>query len=100
MNDFLPWQNFIPKALAQYKLTREARASLVCARFRQLAPDLIGEEARAAVKPKFFKGGVLYVAVPSSIWAQRVYVHRHELLLKLNLHLDKPYVHDLRTVVE
>ncbi len=100
MGDFIHFSELIPKALAHYKLTREARASLICARFRDILPGIVGKDARESVQVKFFKGGNLVVAVPSSIWAQRVYVHRHELLLRLNLHLDKEWVKDLRAVVE
>ena len=100
MNEFIHFTNFIPQALKKYKLTREARAGLVCARFQGLLPSIVGEDLPKTVHPKFFKGGVLTVAVPSSVWAQRVYVHRHDLLMKLNLHLGKDWVKDLRTVVE
>jgi predicted nucleic acid-binding Zn ribbon protein len=100
MNDFIHFSDFIPQALRKYKLTREARATLICARFRGLMPSVVGDDLPEAVQPKFFKGGVLYVSVPSSIWAQRIYVHRHDLLMKLNLHLGQDWVKDLRTVVE
>jgi len=100
MNDFIHFSDFIPQALKKYRLTREARAGLVCARFRTILPTIVGEDAKKEVHPKFLKAGVLYVAVPNSVWAQRVYVHRHELLLKLNMHLGKEWVKDLRTIVE
>ncbi|MFA6024001.1 MAG: DciA family protein [Candidatus Gracilibacteria bacterium] len=100
MNDFVHFSQFVPNALKKYKLTREARAGLVCARFRTILPTIVGDDLPEAVHPKFLKAGILFVAVPSSIWAQRVFVHRHELLLKLNLHLGKDWVKDLRTVVE
>ena len=60
----------------------------------------MGDDIPKTVHPKFIKAGVLTVAVPSSVWAQRIYVHRHDLLMKLNLHLGKDWVKDLRTVVE
>ena len=101
MSDFTHFVDLIPKALARYKLTREARAALVCARFRDLLPGIVGTDALPdGVRPKYFKNGFLVVAVPDSIWAQRIYVHRHELLHRINLHLDKEWVKDLRAVVE
>lgn len=101
MGDFIHFSEFIPKALARYKLNREARAALVCARFRDLLSGIVGEDAaKEGVKPKYFKNGILVVTVPSSIWAQQVYVHRHELLHRLNLYLEKEWVKDLRTIVE
>lgn len=101
MNDFFSFAELVPKALAKYKIEREARAALVCQRFRTLMPSILGPEAGSVVKPKFVKGKVLYVGVPSSVWAQRVYVHRHELLLQLNLNMaEHSGVDDLRTVLE
>jgi Dna[CI] antecedent, DciA len=101
MDDFFSFAELVPKALVKYKIEREARAALVCQRFRTLMPTVLGEDAPAAVKPKFVKGGTLYVAVPSSVWAQRVYVHRHELLVQLNLNMaENSGVDDIRTQVE
>ncbi len=101
MDDFFSFAELVPKALAKYKIEREARAALVCQRFRTLMPSILGDDAGSSVKPKFVKGGTLYVSVPSSMWAQRVYVHRHELLVQLNLNMaEKSGVDDLRTVVE
>lgn len=101
MGDFIPFLDLIPRTLARYKLDRQARAALICGRLRELLPKIVGEDApNDGVHPKYFKGGVLMISVPNSVWAQRVIVHRHELLQRLNLYLEKPWVKDLRTVVE
>lgn len=100
MNDFIHFSELIPRALNKYKVTRQARAAKICQRFRDLAPSVIGDEAPIYIKPKFFKGNTLYISVPDSVWAQRIYVHRHDLIMKLNLDMDKDWVHDIRTVVE
>lgn len=101
MTDFFTFSELVPKALAKYKMEREARAALVCQRFRTLMPSILGPDAATSIRPKFVKGKVLYVAVPSSVWAQVVYVHRHELLVQLNLNMaEHSGVSDLRTVVE
>ncbi|MBU0981950.1 DUF721 domain-containing protein [Patescibacteria group bacterium] len=100
MSEFQPFQNWVPKTLQKYKLARQARASLICERFRKLVPEMIGEDCAGVVRPKSFKGGTLYVSVPSSSYAQRVYVHRHDIIMKLNLEVDNDFVHDIRTVVE
>ena len=100
MSDFVPLKNLIPKAIANYRLTRQARAALICQHFRELAPRVIGEDAKEEIRPKYFKGGTLYIAVPNSTWAQRVYVHRHDIIMKLNLCLEKESVREIRTVVE
>lgn len=106
MNDFIHFKDLIPQALKRYKLTREARAGMICEHARTLIPRIVGrqgdisKQVETRVRPKFFRGGILYVAVPSSVWAQRVYVERHTILEELNAHLDKAWVRDLRAVVE
>jgi hypothetical protein len=99
MNDFIQLKDLMPKAIAHYKMERETRAALICRRFREMAPEIVGDGCATVISPKFFKRGVLYVSVPNSLWAQKVYVHRHELLMSLNGSLDKAYIADLRTVV-
>jgi hypothetical protein len=96
---FQAFSDWIPHAMQKYKMSREARAALVCHQFKELAPSLLGEGAADKVHAKFFKHNTLYVRVPSSVWAQRVFIHRHELLVKLNLHMDGD-VHEIRTQVE
>ena len=100
MGDFQPFQKWIPQALNKYRMDRQARAALICERFRKLIPEMIGDDAKGEIMPKYFKGGTLYVSVPSSSWAQRVYVHRHDLIMKINLEMEKDWLHDVRTLVE
>lgn len=100
MTDFMDFKKLLPKAIERYNMTRETRAAQICARFVKLAPSIIGEDAPEHIRPKYFKGKTLYVAVPNSMWAQRLYIHRHELIMKLNLNLEKAWVHEIRTIVE
>jgi hypothetical protein len=100
MSDFINLKDLIPKAVRRFGMQREVRSAKACERFRKLLPELVGQEAPSHVRPKFLKGHILYVSVPSSIWAQKVFVKRHDLLEQINAGLEKPYVHDLRTLVE
>lgn len=100
MRDFVNFREYLPKALAKYNVSRQSQAALICERFRQLAPKVVGKDAANHVAPKYFKHGVLTISVPSSVWAQHVFVHRHELLLQLNMNLDGAHVKDIRTYVE
>jgi hypothetical protein len=101
MSDFLSFTELLPRAIARYHLQRETRAALVCKKFRDLLPSIVGADAAEVVHPKYLKNGVLVVGVPTSVWAQRVYVHRHELLTKLRIQMnDADGVSDLRTVLE
>ncbi len=100
MSDFQHFSRWIPKAIVRYNLSRQARAALICKRFRKLAPSIMGEDILKYIKPKYFKRGILYISVPNSLWAQHVFVHRHDLIMKLNLQLEKEWVHDIRTQVD
>lgn len=80
-------------------MNRQARAALICERFRKLAPEVMGKESTEHIKTKFFKRGVLYISVPNSLWAQHVYVRRHDLIMKLNLNLENDWVEDIRAHV-
>lgn len=98
MSDFFHFSDLIPKAVAKYNLQRETCAAQVCQRFRELAPTLIDQEAGILLVPQFFRGGILYVNVPNSLWAQKVLVKRHELLERLNADVNLG-VKDIRTRV-
>ena len=98
MNDFVDFKSLIPRALEKFRLGREARASLVCERFRLIAPEIVGQGCEELIHPKFVKHGILYISVPSSIWAQKVFVKRHLLMEELNR--DKEIVKDLKVLVE
>jgi len=100
MNGFIDFKKLMPKAIERYQMTRETRAAHVCSRFREIAPEIIGNDVRGELRTKYFKNGTLYVSVPNSIWAQRVYVHRHDLIMKINLGMKKEYLNDIRAVVE
>ncbi len=98
MSDFVDFKSLIPRALEKFRLGREARASLVCERFRLIAPVIVGQGCEELIHPKFVKNGVLYISVPSSIWAQKVFVKRHMLMEELNR--EKEIVKDLKVQVE
>ena len=97
---FIDLKKLMPAAINRYNMGRETQAALICEGFRNMAPGIIWEDAADHVKPKFFKRGTLYISVPSSIYAQRVYVHRHDLIMKLNLNMDGHLVKEIRTLVE
>ena len=84
MADFTSFQSLIPKALKKYKMERSARASLICEKFRSIAPRIIGDDCENFIHPKFVKDGVLFISVPSSIWGQKVFNSRHKIIEELN----------------
>ncbi len=98
--NFVNFKSLLPRAINRYNVERETRAAHICARFRDLAPGILGHEGGSLMRPKYFKGGTLYIAVPNSLWAQRLVIHRHDLIMKLNLSLENEWVSEIRPVVE
>ena len=100
MNDFFDFKNLFPAVLRKYKMSREARAGQVCTRFKVLAEDVMGEGSSEVVSAKFFKNNTLYISVPSSVWAQRVFNFRHQIITRLNEELGSEEVYEIRTVLD
>lgn len=99
MADFIHFSELLPKAIQRYKMGRETRAALVCERFRGCAKELLGESAGQKIQPRHYKHHVLTIAVPDSIWAQKLYNLRHDFLELLNKKGDIE-VKDLKMRVE
>ncbi len=51
--------------------------------------DALGSEIAANTRPASFKGGVLVVAVASSVWLYQLKFLEQEIMGKLNAHLDQ-----------
>ncbi len=97
---FIDFKKLLPGAIARYNVERETQAAHICERFREVAPSILGKEGSTLMRPKYFKRGTLTIAVPSSLWAQRLVIHRHDLIMKLNLSLEHEWVNEIRPVVE
>lgn len=96
---FTPFQKILPKALANIGLSREAKAALICERYRKLAPRVVHEQALLHTMPKFFRGATLTVGVTNPAWAGRIATCKKDLLAALNESLGKKTVEDIKTKV-
>lgn len=96
---FTPLQKILPRAIAELKFTRQARAALVCERYRKLAPQIIHPEALNYTSPKFLKEKTLTINVENSAWAQLVVTRKKPLLKRLNENLGKDKITNIKTTV-
>lgn len=69
------------------------------ARAVMLWPELVGPELADRTEVREFRGGVLVVAVSSSVWSQELGYQKRELLRRYKQRLGPEAVKDIRTVV-
>jgi predicted nucleic acid-binding Zn ribbon protein len=96
---FTPFQKILPFALNKMGMAREARAALVCEKYRQLAPTAVHKEALIHTVPKFFRTKVLTIGVANPAWAAHVASRKNELMAALNNALGENYVTEIKTRV-
>lgn len=96
---FTPIQKILPKAIKSLGLASEARAALICEKYRKLAPRLIHTNALHHTFPKFYRGKVLTIGVANSAWAAAVLAQKKGLIELMNKELGKKMVADLKTRV-
>jgi len=73
--------------------------SYLCYRLRFEWTQVIGEKLAPFCSPREVRKGVLYLNVPSSAWAQQIRWIEHELIHKLNTHVRRTWVKEIRAVV-
>ena len=103
---FVPFQNLIPKAAANYGIAKEQKAIQICREFEKILPGLFenvqAQDIVANIRAKFYKGNTLFVSVPSSIWASEVMMRKHKILEDLSKkfrgRFGRPLVKDLKTL--
>lgn len=92
--------NIIPKAIRTYGLTRQAKAALICEKYRKVAPSIFSAEILINAWPKYFKGKTLVLGVSHPAYAEEVSQRKHKLKALLNESLGKDYVAAIKTVTE
>lgn len=69
------------------------------ARAVMLWPELVGPELADRTEVREFRGGVLLIAVGSSVWSQELGYQKRELLRRYKQRLGPDVVKDIRTMV-
>jgi len=110
---FTPFQNLLPRAAANYGIAKELKAIQVCREFEKMLPELFKDfldkqkspeasEAVSSLRAKFYKKNILYIAVPSSVWASEIMMRKHRILeamsQKFRGRFGRPLVKDLKTI--
>ncbi len=98
--NFWDFTKLLPRAIEKYNMERETRASLICKKFRDFAPSIVGEKVFSHMNVKYYKNGILYVGVSHSAYAQYLHIHRHDIITKININLKNEWLKDLKTLVE
>lgn len=98
---FTPVSKILPKTFAKFGLTRQARAALVCERYRKAALQLFPPKISLHAWPKCFRGKTLIIGVDHPAYANEIIQKKEQLLALLN---DKKplkfQITDIRTKVE
>lgn len=81
---FDAFQKFIPKAAAEYNVTKQLQAAHVCQEFRSLSKTIFPAEIADQAFPKSYDGKTLTVGVVNSAWAQQVAMQKHQILEAIN----------------
>lgn len=96
---FTQLKSLIPRALASKGLTRQAKAAVVCEKFRSLAPKIVRPDILDHSFPKTFRGAVLTIGVENGAWAQLIIAVKMALMKEINAALSDEVVKELKTTV-
>lgn len=85
-------QRFLAKSLKEWK----AEDAVAAGRVFSLWPTIVGEAIAARTRPRFLRGGVLFVEAASSAWANELTMLKPRILKALDTHLGKGLIRDVR----
>ncbi|MBO9542467.1 DUF721 domain-containing protein [bacterium] len=85
-------QRFLAKSLKEWK----AEDAVAAGRVFALWPTIVGEAIAARTRPRFLRGGVLFVEAASSAWANELTMLKPRILKALDQHLGKGLIRDVR----
>ena len=93
---FDPFQNQLKKVTAKYNLARTFKAIEICQEYRNLAPEIIREDALKNSFPKSYKDNTLTIGVMNSVWAQEVVMKKHLIQEAINKKFGEKTILKLR----
>ncbi|HEY9900204.1 MAG TPA: DUF721 domain-containing protein [Pantanalinema sp.] len=85
-------QRFLAKSLKEWK----AEDAVAAGRVFALWPTIVGEAIAARTRPRFLRGGVLFVEAASSAWANELTMLKPRILKALDTHLGGGLIRDVR----
>ena len=93
---FTPIKNLLDQSIQRAGVKDDVDASLAVDAAQKIFQELLGEEIAKTMKPLYVKRGVLTVSCASSVAAQELKLHEHEIIKKLKERLGKTMVERLR----
>lgn len=96
---FTPLAKIIPKTFRKYGLTHVARATLICEKYRKIAPSILPPKVMPHAWPKCVRGKTLFLGTDHPAYAAEVIQQRELLLKSINEDL-KRYPAGLRVEVK
>ena len=95
---FTQLKDLVPRTVNKMGLRKQFDGAYVCQLFRKWAPKVLGDEhCLEFISPGSYKSGTLVVNVKNSVWGQTVFMHRKQLIEKINQESHSVVVKDLRT---
>lgn len=85
-------QRFLAKSLKAWN----AQDAVAAGRVFSLWPTIVGEAIAARTRPRFLRGGVLFVEAASSAWANELTMLKPRILRALSTHLGPDLIRDVR----
>jgi hypothetical protein len=85
-------QRFLAKSLKEWK----AQDAVAAGRVFALWPTIVGEAIALRTRPRFLRGGVLFVEAASSAWANELTMLKPRILKALDTHLGAGLIRDVR----
>ncbi len=80
---FFSFQNFLPKAAANYKFTQQFKAIQICQEYRKIALDLF-KSNQDQTFPLAFEEATLTIGVTNSAWSQHLTMHKQTIIDEIN----------------
>lgn len=85
----------IPRALKKRHVPYQAEDRRLC----EIWEKAVGAEIAAQSRPGYVKRDTLFVRVANSVWMQQLHFLKADIIGKVNAHMEKPSLKDIRFTI-
>lgn len=89
-------QDLLPKAAGKYQFAATLKAIEVCQAYRNIAREILPEEALKNTFPKSYKDNTLTIGTLSSAWAEKVQQNKHRIHRSLQKRFGDTMIKNIR----
>lgn len=89
-------QDLIPKAAGKYNFAGTLKSIEVCQEYRNIAEEILPEDALKSTFPKSYKDHTLTIGALNSAWASKVQLHKHRIHQSLKKKFGEHAVKNVR----